>query len=1311
VASALAKQQGVQQFTPALLDRCDAPQVLLPPLSPAQEDPVHNVTTSRHTRSASELFLMVPIKPGFVPISDVVMTYATRVSTVLSALYELRQRKLELDIGVPTGPIELLQTIHRVEWTVFETHDELRNALPDIRPDFWTQIKGPQLVLTSHYTGSLDHYFYDLASIGGPLLDLIFSHTVGYDGNSCDAGNGYEAFSRFIRRHQRPCNFLYAAEPDLTVDDLRYSKALLPTLAPGRGAQSSTARVARIRDEARALQKGIRETAGLPIPASWASVASTPKLDLWSPSRRDWTQNILNAVQALFDIKERLFSGEPELRRTDGRVSTGSELYEDAVYSILEYEPDADRLEAAAAAATAMASGAGISLPPPPAAAVWVHKLIAGRRNAVAVPSPVPAIDKSAVLPEVQQNIVDGVNYTTSGALLLLHCADRDALSSLIARMANEPSLWPSGGLGADQSFINFALTFVGIKRAELGEDVLEQFPREFWEGMEERAGSLGDIGAFNHPRFWQAPLRDDTGTTVPAPVERIHLSAIDAVVVVHAVDASARDHAVDGFVDSLKGSDTEVLHRSNLQREALDPFKLVDKVSQPKPRFSAQGSGSGDDTALGEFLLGYPDRNGRTAACALDSRNPTSSALFQNSTFLVLRQMKQDKSAFDAYVEVIAKELNVTPDVATSFILGRKPNGALRAPLQDAAGQAIPLSSNEFDFKSDPEGAVCPVHAHVRRSNPRVEGTPRILRRGYSYGPDAREGNEEGSMFMAYNASIAEQYEVLQRYVNDANSTGLSSAQNDPLCGANGPTGMPRWVSPSGKGGDFVRLPDRPADKPLVVLRWGLYTFVPSKSGLRWLAETLARGATVPNLQDDVARGMRRMQELDALPGDLAQHEWKRLLEEVPEAGSAQARLTDDVFAAIRHAGGVKRVSETLVVVTGEAAAREVLGNDGSTFSVVEYGKRMSATIQKDHYLAHDVVPTSPQVPSYAELSQIPNQELDTVTLDAFAEAFAACSAILSAPEDLQQELPRGKRNSVSLRDLARAVVGKLCKTWFGMPEAPPLPPPAPPGTYAPIIATLEDYLLTSRYTFQYEPGAHLKADATNKGKAPSGQYDPRPGCPFATHLIDAKYAPPGGNTAALMRQAVTGAVVGFAPPTVGAVIRVLDQWIEDEQFWRLRLEMKSIVGNTRAQKPDRLKAADERAKDLRAQVGVWRQERAELNQAIYSALGLTPSPPILYRTALKPVRLSGVDIQPNAKVVIALSSVYADARALGSGTPPEAWLFGGEHSDRPADGKPPHGCPVRAAGTDVIAGIATALFARNNLKRERRFVISYDA
>ncbi len=78
-----------------------------------------------------------------------------------------------------------------------------------------------------------------------------------------------------------------------------------------------------------------------------------------------------------------------------------------------------------------------------------------------------------------------------------------------------------------------------------------------------------------------------------------------------------------------------------------------------------------------------------------------------------------------------------------------------------------------------------------LNTAKPEVDGTkkdkvPRIIRRGMSYGParDEAGGDDRGIIFQAYNASIAEQFEVIQRWVSGGNSTGTYSRQNDALLG-----------------------------------------------------------------------------------------------------------------------------------------------------------------------------------------------------------------------------------------------------------------------------------------------------------------------------------------------------------------------------------------------------------------------------------------------------------------------------------------------------------------------------------------------
>ena len=64
--------------------------------------------------------------------------------------------------------------------------------------------------------------------------------------------------------------------------------------------------------------------------------------------------------------------------------------------------------------------------------------------------------------------------------------------------------------------------------------------------------------------------------------------------------------------------------------------------------------------------------------------------------------------------------------------------------------------------------------------------------------------------------------------------------------------------------------------------------------------------------------------------------------------------------------------------------------------------------------------------------------------------------------------------------------------------------------------------------------------------------------------------------------------------------------------------------------------------------------------------------------------------------------ASVYAVSRR---------WLFGGEHGGAArTEEQTRHGCPGREPGLLALAGIIKALLERKSLRRERRFLLSYE-
>ena len=120
---------------------------------------------------------------------------------------------------------------------------------------------------------------------------------------------------------------------------------------------------------------------------------------------------------------------------------------------------------------------------------------------------------------------------------------------------------------------------------------------------------------------------------------------------------------------------------------------------------------------------------------------------------------------------------------------------------------QAVP---NGFTYADDADGARCPFHAHIRKTNPRgdivrqfgapepAERGPIMARRGITYGAqrpmsadhsefadqDHEPIHDSGLLFMAYMASIEAQFEFTQQSWANNPDFVVPAAGVDPVIG-----------------------------------------------------------------------------------------------------------------------------------------------------------------------------------------------------------------------------------------------------------------------------------------------------------------------------------------------------------------------------------------------------------------------------------------------------------------------------------------------------------------------------------------------
>jgi Dyp-type peroxidase family len=344
---------------------------------------------------------------------------------------------------------------------------------------------------------------------------------------------------------------------------------------------------------------------------------------------------------------------------------------------------------------------------------------------------------------------------------------------------------------------------------------------------MVARAEALGDVGE-SSPEHWERPL-----------------GSSDVHLVLFAT--AADDAALDAAVERARGAFAEYPGVAPIWRQdchalpdETEPFGFRDGISHPAVEGSGiPGSNPREEPfKAGEFVLGYRDEMGGFPPM------PEPEALGRNGSYVVFRKLHQRVAAFRRFLRENAAD-KTEEELVAAKMMGRWRSGAPLAlcPLHDdPALGADPKRNNAFQFQGDdPVGYITPRGSHCRRMNPRdtpVAGVARLhrmMRRGTAYGPPLPEGVLEdddvdrGLMFAFVGSHPKRQFEFVQsEWVHDGVFLGLGET-SDPIVGAGG-------------DGSFS-IPRKPIPKRLrglsqfVVTRGGEYCFMPSLTGLRWLA------------------------------------------------------------------------------------------------------------------------------------------------------------------------------------------------------------------------------------------------------------------------------------------------------------------------------------------------------------------------------------------------------------------------------------------------------------------------------------------
>jgi Dyp-type peroxidase family len=440
-----------------------------------------------------------------------------------------------------------------------------------------------------------------------------------------------------------------------------------------------------------------------------------------------------------------------------------------------------------------------------------------------------PALD----LHEIQATVLRQRPAPYFGSHVLLRVDDAEAGRAFLRRLIPHVDS-AAGWWSATDPWIAVGISHAGLRALGLSEDSLQSFPEAFREGMAARARQLGDVGV-NDPKNWDQVYGKGE--------VHIGLSAFsDSEENRRRILAIARQQLV-GF------SGVSVLAMQDFGAQPGDRNSLGYKDGIDQPAIEGSGveplPGQGQPIKAGEFILGYPGEAGFSLPM------PQPDILGRNGTFVGFRKYQSRVGAFNRFLQAHGNT-EAERELLAAKLVGRWRSGAPLVLAPDGDNPALgadPERNNDFNYSNDPRGRQAPFGCHIRRMNPRDTkltrltdvNLHRLIRRGTTYGPpydpnaisDADDEVPRGAYFLFISAKAMATIEFLQQeWINDGNFVGARD-ERDPIIGLQeeGATfTIPR---------DPVRQLVRGIDT-FNVLRGGEYFFMPSMSGLNWLANGL---------------------------------------------------------------------------------------------------------------------------------------------------------------------------------------------------------------------------------------------------------------------------------------------------------------------------------------------------------------------------------------------------------------------------------------------------------------------------------------
>ena len=270
--------------------------------------------------------------------------------------------------------------------------------------------------------------------------------------------------------------------------------------------------------------------------------------------------------------------------------------------------------------------------------------------------------------------------------------------------------------------------------------------------------------------------------------------------------DEAQRTLALSAIRESARTKGLEELEVEAFPQRALTGFRpdggrlhfgYRDGVTAPAVNWQEAPVPGGVDYR--EFILGYPNAVYPTPP----QRPGTWQEFAKEGSFACLSWIYQDVAAFNAFLrETAASVSGLSGEAApeewlASRVMGRWRDGSPVAVHPDRAPPAADLD-DRFDYAEDPRGERCPLTAHIRvaygRDQPmsfpnRVRfpnGAPRLMRRGFSYGPPLAgtedDGRDRGVVGFFFCGRVNEQFYTVLRWMQQTDFSDVFEGQPEGL-------------------------------------------------------------------------------------------------------------------------------------------------------------------------------------------------------------------------------------------------------------------------------------------------------------------------------------------------------------------------------------------------------------------------------------------------------------------------------------------------------------------------------------------------